>query len=700
MAVADSRLAALPDVAALLEVLELDDRPTFIFEQGVASKPRIVFRNTSLDRFMRHATDPSAFDDWATIASESLLTGSCFYSGREWSSKQFREVWRIVSCDASPSTQQSTSTISFETPIKSMSRSTTSTSAQWRRGSSQLSASTTPLTPLSPLSMPNPQRRLADWTLSDATSPWFHLVKHFAWSGTPFGPIETWSLELRRSTAKIMNSPDPRILIFGDQKAIIYNEAFAAVIGQHHPRCLGAPLADVQVDKIFEILWDMSLTAYDNGRGARRTRQELLLERSGSMEQTFWNMFLSPLPGLDGYCDSAVGEFTDVTDLVVQAQRRSQGLDILDSLSKVDTLPELWSKLLSALDKSAPDISYAMVYTAVDHSSFVRSNDLPTPDITPQQDTLQSATSYFVKQYQLAGSLGLSENVLRPTIDLSIAEFFTAPNLTDAFREALEKKEIITLSDGALPYELSVQVVDSGTVRCASILPISDLDGKPLAFVVLGLDPRRPLTEQMSRFVHCIHEAICKQAILVTLPKDQQQFQRKYEETTMALSTELRLSILKAKKKEEKFLRIAKSAPLGMYLYSPKERTIQVNDAYLKITGTTKEDLDKTTASGLPWLQTVSEEYMDVAIKEWQHLMTEKTPSAIEYKIRDLSDNPTSRWVSATSFPDLDENGEVYLIHGWLVDISDRLAKDTLLAQRLEDALETKTATEHFLDSK
>ena len=89
---------------------------------------------------------------------------------------------------------------------------------------------------------------------------------------------------------------------------------------------------------------------------------------------------------------------------------------------------------------------------------------------------------------------------------------------------------------------------------------------------------------------------------------------------------------------------------------------------------------------------------MDVAIKEWNHLMTEKTPSVIEYKIRDASDKPTERWVSATSFPDIDEHGEVYLIHGWLVDISDRLAKDSLLAQRLEDALETKSAAEHFLD--
>ena len=123
-----------------------------------------------------------------------------------------------------------------------------------------------------------------------------------------------------------------------------------------------------------------------------------------------------------------------------------------------------------------------------------------------------------------------------------------------------------------------------------------------------------------------------------------------------------------------------------------------MNDAYLSITGTSKENLYKECASGLPWLQTVSEEFIEPAMKEWQHLMTKKTPSAIEYRIRSSGSEPHSRWVSATSFPDLDENGEVEVIHGWLVDISDRLCKESLLAQRLEDALETKKATEHFLD--
>jgi PAS domain-containing protein len=699
MAVANSRLAALSDVSALLEVLQEDDRPTFILEQKVASTPEIVFRNAQLDNLIHHATTMPAFEDWAAITWQNSLHGSRFFCEREWSSRTFREAWIIVSGHPNPSTQQSASTVNLEDSIRPTSQNSLSTSTQTKFGSSQLPTPMTPSTPLSPLSIPNIQRRLTDWTLTDATSPWFHFVKHFPWSDTPFGAIKTWSLELRRSTAKIMHSPDPRILIFGDERAIIYNEAFAAVIGQHHPSHMGIPLAKAKAGKVFEILQHMSMTAYEDGKGARIIHQELLLERKGSVKQTFWNIFLSPLPGIDGYCDSVVGEFTNVTDLVVQDQCRLQGLDIFESISKVETLSELWSKFLSALDHNVPDISYAMIYTALGQSPSARSADPPTPDITPYRASFQAATSYFVKQYQLVHSLGVLENAPGHIIDLAVAGSSDTQSLAVAFREALERRDVITLSDKDIPSELSFQNTGSDSVSTACILPISDLHGNQLAFVILGLDPRRSLNEPMNRFVHHIHESISKQAILISLPKEQQEFQRKYEETTMALSHQLRFSILESKKKEEKFLRIARNAPLGMYLYSPKERTIQVNDAYLKITRTTKEDLHTDSALEVPWLQTVSEEYMDVAIKEWQHLMTEKTASAIEYKIRGPSDDPNPRWVSATSFPELDQHGDVYMIYGWIVDISDRLAKETLLAQRLEDALETRAATEHFLDS-
>jgi hypothetical protein len=37
-------------------------------------------------------------------------------------------------------------------------------------------------------------------------------------------------------------------------------------------------------------------------------------------------------------------------------------------------------------------------------------------------------------------------------------------------------------------------------------------------------------------------------------------------------------------------------------------------------------------------------------------------------------------------------------VQGWLVDISPRKRLETLMAQRLEDALETRRASENFID--
>jgi len=45
-----------------------------------------------------------------------------------------------------------------------------------------------------------------------------------------------------------------------------------------------------------------------------------------------------------------------------------------------------------------------------------------------------------------------------------------------------------------------------------------------------------------------------------------------------------------------------------------------------------------------------------------------------------------------------DEAGEVTSVQGWLLDVSPRKMNERLVNEKLEDALETKRATETFLD--
>jgi signal transduction histidine kinase/AmiR/NasT family two-component response regulator len=52
----------------------------------------------------------------------------------------------------------------------------------------------------------------------------------------------------------------------------------------------------------------------------------------------------------------------------------------------------------------------------------------------------------------------------------------------------------------------------------------------------------------------------------------------------------------------------------------------------------------------------------------------------------------------ATAFPELDADGQLHAILGWLTDVTHRKLADRLIAQQLAEALENKRQTENFID--
>lgn len=81
-------------------------------------------------------------------------------------------------------------------------------------------------------------------------------------------------------------------------------------------------------------------------------------------------------------------------------------------------------------------------------------------------------------------------------------------------------------------------------------------------------------------------------------------------------------------------------------------------------------------------------------------------PTTIEYRLKkpwqstDRSGQKMTgeTWLLATAFPEIGADGRVSAVQGWLTDISHRKFSEQLLAQRLEDALESKRQTENFID--
>ena len=65
------------------------------------------------------------------------------------------------------------------------------------------------------------------------------------WDDTPLGRLEGWPPALRHAWDWALGCPSPVVLFVGHDLRMIYNEAYAEVIGDHHPKAFTAPAAEV-----------------------------------------------------------------------------------------------------------------------------------------------------------------------------------------------------------------------------------------------------------------------------------------------------------------------------------------------------------------------------------------------------------------------------------------------------------------------
>ncbi|KAL1305255.1 hypothetical protein AAFC00_002168 [Neodothiora populina] len=464
-----------------------------------------------------------------------------------------------------------------------------------------------------------------------------------------------------------MACPDPRMVYWGFEQAILYNEAAATIIGHRHPGIIGKRFVDVWGPDIFQRHMDLLKNAIFKGRSDQAYDFKAILERDGRIEETYWNIHLLPVPGHDGHTIAAVNEYTESTSDVYNDQRRKVLAKVSEHTSLAQTLPGLWSTLLADLEGHLNDTMYVAIYTAESDS----------------QDL-----------FNLEGFIGAPTHAFTSSVDMT--NISLEPDLAEGFRRARASQQVEMLSKNDMPPNLAIDYKERGTVSTACICPISSMSGHQLAFIVVGLNPQRPYTEELGLFINHVRDLILRFAAVISLPEEQRKDQLRFEELNLALTQQLRITALKAEKNEETFMRMARNAPFGMYMYDPNGDPKFVNDSYLELLHMTRSELAEKAATGLAWRDTVYEEDAEFIAKTWQGLRDAKTPTKVEYRIKTPDGN--HKWVENLSFPELDEEGRVVTVMGWLYDISHRKLTEALMAEKLEDALENKRASERFID--
>ncbi len=124
------------------------------------------------------------------------------------------------------------------------------------------------------------------------------LIRACDWSATSLGPVDRWPAELRSAVTNIVNSPIAKVLMWGPDHLLLYNDAYRAIAGDRHPVALGKPVATM-----FPEVWEWNrtvLAAAERGEAVSHHDQPITFHRATGRETLDLDLFYTPVYAANG----------------------------------------------------------------------------------------------------------------------------------------------------------------------------------------------------------------------------------------------------------------------------------------------------------------------------------------------------------------------------------------------------------------
>jgi len=197
------------------------------------------------------------------------------------------------------------------------------------------------------------------------------LLREKDWSKTEFGAMTKWNQTLITMVSLIMSSSHPMSLWLGKDLTLIYNDGYIPIAGARHPQAFGQPARTFwpelfpQLDPLIEDVFQ--------GNGVYSEDAQLIMERNGYTEETYFTWSYVPIPDPSGeimgflnriflqelYSSQACYESTER----ILAERRLKTLRELDTQSTIArSMSDLGKCINTAFTFNPYDVPFALVY--------------------------------------------------------------------------------------------------------------------------------------------------------------------------------------------------------------------------------------------------------------------------------------------------------------------------------------------------
>src|SRR5436189_271461 len=196
-------------------------------------------------------------------------------------------------------------------------------------------------------------------------------VRSHGESRPPRGPIDAWPQILRTSLGICLSSRFPMAIWWGPEIVQFYNDGYRPFLGTKHPRSMGQ-----RGDECWAEIWNVCGPLYRHvmttGDSTWSADLQLLMERDGYLEETYFTFAYSPIRGESADVLGNLITVTETTERVL-GERRLRTLRDLGALAMAAKTPEEAAQLAAeTLSANDADMPFSLLYLVEDDGRHAR----------------------------------------------------------------------------------------------------------------------------------------------------------------------------------------------------------------------------------------------------------------------------------------------------------------------------------------
>lgn len=249
------------------------------------------------------------------------------------------------------------------------------------------------------------------------------------WSATSLGPIADWPLSLVTTVRMMLSQRHAMSLFWGPDLIMLYNDAYAPLLGAKEVQALGAPFPQIWSDVWNDVqpLVRMALS----GESTFSQEMRLVMTRNGYEEETFWTFSYSPLFDDAGQVAGLLNVTVDVTPNVVS--RRNQQIMQAELLHRIRNILTVTSTVVSATLRNATSLSDARDSVAARIMALAKAQGLLTElgDRAGIEKVVEQSIGAHIDDWQRVTRTGPVVSLTsQQAVGLSLALYELATNAT------------------------------------------------------------------------------------------------------------------------------------------------------------------------------------------------------------------------------------------------------------------------------